>query len=98
MDSNRLEIYSPGELVNTMTPEAMAYRQAARNEVITSLLAKCEVPTEIDGLKTVRSTLMDRRGEGVPIILERSQKLSGREPRYETIDGIELLLTVFAAG
>ncbi len=98
MFSNRLEIYSPGELVNTMTPEAMAYRQAARNEVITSLLAKCEVPTEIDGLKTVRSTLMDRRGEGVPIILERSQKLSGREPRYETIDGIELLLTVFAAG
>ncbi len=98
MFSNRLERYSPGDLVNTMTPSTMAYRQATRNEVIASLLAKCKVTNEIDRLGTLRDTLMDRRGEGVPIILERSQALSGREPRYVVIDGAELLLTIFAAG
>ena len=98
MFSDRLELYSPGELVNTITPSTMAYRQATRNEVIASLLTKCGVPKEIDGLETSRSTLMDRRGEGVPIILEHSRALSGREPCYELIDGVELLLTIFAAG
>ena len=98
MFSNRLELYSPGHLVNTMTPSTMACRQATRNEVIASLLAKCKVTKEIDSLGTFRDTLMDRRGEGVPIILERSQALSGREPRYGVIDGTELLLTIFAAG
>ena len=29
---DRLEIYSPGMLVNTMTPESLPFRQAARNE------------------------------------------------------------------
>ena len=98
MFSDRLELYSPGDLVNTMTPSTMAYRQATRNEVIASLLAKCKATKELEGLGTFRDTLMDRRGEGVPIILERSEALSGREPRYELIDGIELVLTIFAAG
>lgn len=98
MFSDHLELYSPGELVNTMTTDTLAYRQASRNEVITSLLAKCQVPQEIFGLETTRSTLMDRRGEGVPLILERSEAVSGREPRYETIDPSELRLTIFAAG
>lgn len=98
MFSDRLEIYSPGGLVNGMRTETMAYRQSTRNEVIASLLAKCSVPEPIPGLQTSRATIMDRRGEGVPIILERSEKLSGREPRYETIDDIELLLTIFGAG
>lgn len=98
MFSDRLELYSPGELASTITPSTMAYRQATRNEVIASLLTKCVVPKEIDGLETSRRTLMDRRGEGVPIILEHSKALSGREPCYELIDGVELLLTIFAAG
>lgn len=37
---DRLEIYSPGMLVNTMTTDSLLYRQAARNEVLTSLLAR----------------------------------------------------------
>ena len=97
MFSDRLEIYTPGELVNTMTTETLAYRQATRNEAITSLLAKCEVPRGIVGLQSARSTLMDRRGEGVPLILERSEDLSGRVPHYETIDESELRLTIWAA-
>lgn len=95
--SDRLELHSPGAIANTMTVETLAYRQASRNEAVTSLLARCPVPEEIGGLETQRSTMMDRRGEGVAIILERSERLSDRSPVYELVDESELLLTVFAA-
>ncbi len=77
--------------------DSLPFRQASRNETIASLLAKCPVPTDIGGLETPRSTLMDRRGEGVAIILERSERLSGRRPVYEVFDESELRLTIFAA-
>jgi predicted HTH transcriptional regulator len=95
--ANRLEIYSPGALANTMTVDSLPFRQASRNETIASLLAKCPVPDDIAGMETPRSTLMDRRGEGVSIILERSERLSGRAPVYELPDESELRLTIFAA-
>jgi predicted HTH transcriptional regulator len=41
-DSNyRLELYSPGPLPKTVTIESLPLRQATRNELITSLLARC---------------------------------------------------------
>ena len=40
MFADRLELYSPGMIPNTMTVDSLPYRQAARNEEITSLLAK----------------------------------------------------------
>ena len=97
MFRNRLELYSPGALANTITLDSLAYRQATRNEAVTSLLAKCRIPESIPGLRTTRRTLMDRRGEGVPVILERSERLSGRRPVYRLIDGAELQLTIHAA-
>lgn len=39
---------------------------------------------------------MDRRGEGVPIILQRSLQLSGKRPEYRMF-GDELRLTIYAA-
>lgn len=92
---DRLELYTPGLLANTMTPESLPYRQAARNEAITSLLARC--PVERDDFKSHRTHIMDKRGEGVPIILSRSEELSGRIPEYRLIDESELLLTIHAA-
>jgi len=97
MFADRLEIHSPGGIPNTMTVESLAYRQAARNETPTSLLAKCPVPTDIEWIDTDRLTLMDKRGEGVRIILENSERLSGKEPAYRLIDDAELLPTIFAA-
>lgn len=94
--ADRLELYSPGAIPNTMTVESLPYRQAARNEAITSLLAKCPVPVG-DGIRTDRSTLMDKRGEGVQIILERSESLSGMRPTYQLIDEAELLLVIPSA-
>ncbi|MFP4032527.1 MAG: ATP-binding protein [Desulfococcaceae bacterium] len=97
MFADRLEISSPGSLPNTMTIGSLVYRQSARNETLTSLLAKCPVPTDIEWVNTDRRTLMDKRGEGIRIILENSERLSGREPVFRLIDDAELLLTIFAA-
>ena len=96
MFSDRLEIYSPGAIPNTMTVESLPYRQAARNEAITSLLAKCQVPVQ-DKSITGRSAMMDKRGEGVQIILDQTERLSGARPAYHLIDDSELLLTIPAA-
>ena len=65
------------------------------NEAITSLLARC--PVERDDVAAYRTHIMDKRGEGVPIILERSEALSGKTPEYRLIDDSELLLTIYAA-
>ena len=91
---NRLELYTPGRLANTMTPDSLAYRQVSRNEAVTSLLARCQV----DRPETAshRSHIMDKRGEGVPIILSRSETLSGKRPVYRMADESELILTIYA--
>ncbi|MBI3655924.1 MAG: putative DNA binding domain-containing protein [Acidobacteria bacterium] len=95
--ADRLELYSPRAIVNTMTIESLPYRQAVRNEAITSLLARCPVGAGRDEFAPHRGFLMDKRGEGVPIILEASRTLSGRDPVYRLIDDAELLLTIYAA-
>ena len=40
---------------------------------------------------------MEKRGEGVPIILRESLQLSGHRPEYRMIDDDELLLTIWGA-
>ena len=95
--ADRMELYSPGALANTMTVDSLPYRQSARNEVITSLLARCPIPSDLPGLKSDRTMMMDKRGEGVRVILDRTQALSGSLPEYRVLDGEELLLIVPAA-
>lgn len=95
--SNRLELYSPGSIPNAMAVEDLAYLQSARNEIITSLLAQCPVPPDEEWLTTDRRTMMDRRGEGVRIIMDNSEQLSGKLPEYRLIGESELLLTIWAA-
>ncbi len=92
---DRLELYAPGLLMNTMTPESLPYRQAARNEAITSMLARCPIEREL--FASHREYIMEKRGEGVPTILSRSEQLSGRTPEYRLIDESELMLTIYAA-
>ena len=93
---NRLEIYSPGAIANSLAIDSLRYRQSARNEAVCSLLAKCPAPDE-PWLVTDRTNIMDKRGEGVPVILDNSARLSGKEPQYRLIDDAELLLTIYAA-
>ena len=89
---NRIELYVPGGLVNTLTTDSLHLRQANRNELIVSLLARCPAPTGIG-----RVNLMDRRGDGVPIIMKKCEQLSGRLPEYKLIDESELRLVIWAA-
>jgi len=95
MFADRIEPRVPGGLANTLTPDSMHMRQYNRNELIVSLLTRCPV----SGPKSVgRTHLMDRRGDGVPIILKESLQLSGRKPEYTVIDESELRLVIWAAG
>ena len=41
--------------------------------------------------------MMERRGDGVPIILEETYKLSGAYPEYRLIDDRELRLIIWTA-
>jgi len=93
--SDRLELYSPGSIPNTMSIESISLRQASRNELLSSLLARCRMNFDAEGSKRV--FIMDKRGEGVPIILSESFELSGKKPEYFLIDDAELKLTIFSA-
>lgn len=90
---DRLELHVPGGLTNTLVPESMHLRQSSRNELVVSLLARCPAPTGLG-----RTRLMDRRGDGVPIIREECERLSGRLPEYALIDEDELRLVMWSAG
>lgn len=98
MFSDRLELHSPGGLPNTLELDMLPHRQATRNEAVTSLLAKIPVPAGITRLGTTRTTIMDRRGEGVGVLLRRSEAHSGRRPVYRVLDESEVMLTIFAVG
>ena len=95
--ADQLHLFVPGDLTNSMTVESLPLRQATRNEAITSLLARTPVGIHYEGFQSPRSTMMDRRGEGVDQILLRSERLSGRRPIYRMIDDGELQLTISAA-
>lgn len=78
-----------------MTVESIAERQSSRNELLTSLLAR--TPMNVNAPGSRRGFMMDRRGDGVPVIITESEELSGRRPEYRLLDDAELLLTIFAA-
>lgn len=90
--SDRLEIFSPGMLPNSMDTDSMDARQSVRNEAISSLLARC--PIQSPEIGSHRQFIMDRRGEGVPIILGDTFQLSGQRAVYRSINQSELLLTI----
>lgn len=94
MFRDRLELYVPGELANTLKPDTMHLRQYNRNELIVSLLARRRVDPDLD---LGRRYMMDRRGDGVPIIRTETRRLSGRLPEYALIDGNELRLVMWAS-
>ncbi len=92
---DRLELYSPGALPNTLPIDAMRQRQATRNETLASLLRMLEVG-DVHGAGD-RQYYLEQRGEGVPIIYEETRALTGNDPVYELIGGAELRLTMPSA-
>ena len=95
MFTDRLELYSPGALANTLTVDDLRYNQATRNELLARLLSETTLDHDM-GAQVVRRHFLERRGEGVGIILNESERLSSKTPVYELF-GEELRLTIFAA-
>jgi len=95
MFADRLELYSLGALANTLTVDDLAYKQVTRNELLAHLLSEIILSEDIGG-KVSRRHFLERRGEGVGIILNESKQLSNKMPVYKML-GEELYLTIFAA-
>ena len=95
MFDDRLEIVSPGSLPNNLTVESMTLRQSTRNEALTSILARMPVGGTKGGGD--RQYFMERRGDGVAIILRETRELCGKFPEYRVIDDSEVLLVIPAA-
>ena len=95
MFEDRLEIDSPGALANGMTIAGMEASQATRNEVIASIFGRMPV-AGIPGSES-RQFLMERRGDGVPVILRATREASGRYPVYRLVDDTNLNLLIPAA-
>jgi ATP-dependent DNA helicase RecG len=94
--SDRLEIYSPGALPNTLTVDTLRYRQFTRNETLVSLLGRLRFEIDVPDAPIRRGRFMESRGEGVPIIFRESKDLGALPPVYELFDDSELRLTIFA--
>ena len=86
--ADRLELYSPGKLPNTITLDDMPYRTFTRNELLVSFLSRLRS-------KRTGQVFLESRGEGVRKILEDGETHSGRRPEYELF-GDELRLTLLA--
>jgi len=86
--ADRLELYSPGSLPNTLTIDTMLYRVFTRNQLLVSFLSRMK------SRRTGRAFL-ESRGEGVRRILDESEHHSGRRPAYELF-GEELRVTIWA--
>ena len=86
--ANRLELYSPGKLPNTITLDDMPYRTFTRNQLLAGFLSRLRS-------KRTGQVFLESRGEGVRKILEDGEAHSGRRPEYELF-GDELRLTLWA--
>ncbi len=95
MFKDRLELYSPGGLCNSMTTEDLRMSQFTRNELLASRLGQCPVG-DLPG-SGGREYFIERRGEGVGIIEDDTYSLTGQKPMFQLIGGRELKIVLPAA-
>ena len=86
--ADRLELYSPGKLPNTITLDDMPYRTFTRNQLLVAFLSRIRS-------RRTGQVFLESRGEGVRKILQDSEAHSGRRPTYQLF-GDELRLTLWA--
>ncbi len=92
MFSDRLELQSPGALPDSLTIESMLTRQVTRNQAVTFVLSRMKV----DGIRGFSHPrhFMERRGDGVPVIVRETQEISGTPAEYRLIDDAEVMLRI----
>ena len=86
--ADRMELYSPGGLPNTITLDEMPYRTFTRNQLLVSFLSRIRS-------KRTGQVFLESRGEGVRKILQAGEAHAGRRPEY-ALFGDELRLTLWA--
>ncbi|MCY3989765.1 MAG: putative DNA binding domain-containing protein [Caldilineaceae bacterium] len=95
MFEDRVEIQSPVALSNNLTVDDLAYRQSTRNKILATALERMSAG-DIRGAGG-RLYVMERRGDGIPIIQRETRSLSGKPPHFELVGGSELLVILPAA-
>ncbi len=75
MFDDRLELYSPGGLCNSMTTDDLRTSQFTRNELLASRLGQCPVG-DVPGAGG-RRCFVERRGEGIGVIQDETFALAG---------------------
>lgn len=95
MFDDRMEVYSPGGLCNSMKIDDLRTSQFTRNELLASRLGQCPVG-DVPGAGG-REYFIQRRGEGIPVIEDETFALAGRKPVFELIGERELKVSLPAA-
>ncbi len=95
MFRDRLELYSPGRLCNSMSTDDLRTSQFTRNELLASRLGQCAVG-KVPGTGG-RRYFIERRGEGIAVIEDETFALAGRNPVFEVIGERELKVVLPAA-
>ena len=95
MFDDRLELYSPGGLCNSMTTDDLRTSQFTRNELLASRLGQCPVG-EVPGAGG-RQYFIERRGEGIGVIQDETFALAGEPPVFELVGERELKVVLPAA-
>ncbi len=95
MFDDRLELYSPGGLCNSMTTDDLRTSQFTRNELLASRLGQC-LAGDVPGAGG-RSHFIERRGEGIAVIEDETFALTGQRPIFELIGERELKVVLPAA-
>ena len=89
MFDDRLELYSPGGLCNSMSTDDLRISQFTRNELLASRLGQCTVGDGVPG-SDGRPHFIERRGEGIAVIQDETFALAGRYPNFELIGEREI--------
>lgn len=95
MFDDRLELYSPGALGNSMTVEDLRTTQFTRNQLLADRLGRCPVEDAVGAGE--RDFFIEQRGEGIRTIEEDTFALTGQAATFELIGQRELRLTLPAA-
>ena len=95
MFDDRLELYSPGGLCNSMTTDDLRTSQFTRNELLASRLGQCPVGDVPGG--GGRKHFIERRGEGIAVIEDETFALAGQRPIFELVGERELKVVLPAA-
>ena len=95
MFDDRLELYSPGGLCNSMTTDDLRTSQFTRNELLASRLGQCPVGDVPGG--GGRRYFIERRGEGIAVIEDETFALAGQRPIFELLGERELKVVLPAA-